>query len=91
MTVVRSRDVFHVLSRDFDHVSTFRQRDVVAASCSSERNVLYARIFVKSVDVTKQCIPTFTGKPYWQLEKNTHNYGKLLTSQKLILVLIMLC
>ena len=49
-------DVFHVSSRDFDHVSTFCQRDVVAASCSSEQNVLYARIFVKSVDVTKQCI-----------------------------------
>ena len=65
MTAVRSRDVFHVLSRDFDHVSyilyvsTFRQRDVVAASCSSERNVLYAWIFVKSVDVTKQCIVCF--------------------------------
>ena len=59
MTALRSslRDVFHVMN--FDHVSTFRQRDVVAASCSSERNVLYARIFVKSVDVTKQCIACF--------------------------------
>ena len=59
MTAVRSRDVFHVVSRDFDQVSTFRQRDAVAASCSSERNVLYARIFVKSVDVTKQSIVYF--------------------------------
>ena len=53
---------FRVLSRDFDHVPTFRQRDVgdvVAASCRSERNVLYARIFVKSADVTKQCIVYF--------------------------------
>ena len=32
---------------------------LVAASCSSERNVLYARIFVKSVVVTKQCIVCF--------------------------------
>ena len=50
---------FHVLSRNFEHVSTFRQRDVVAASCNSERNVLYARIFVKSADMTKQCIVCF--------------------------------
>ena len=51
--------MFPVLSRDFDHDLTFRERVVVAAlaaSCSSEQNVLYARIFVKSADVTKQCI-----------------------------------
>ena len=48
-----------VRSRDFDHVSTFCQRAVVAASCSSEQNVLYARIFVKSVDVRKECIVCF--------------------------------
>ena len=52
---------FHILSRNFDHVFTFRQRDVgdVAASRSSERNVLYARIVVKSADVTKQSIVCF--------------------------------
>ena len=33
--------VFYVLSRDFDHVSTCRQRDVVAARCS-----LGLRLFV---------------------------------------------
>ena len=53
VTAVRPRDVFHVLSRDFDLVSTFCQRDVVAASFSSERNVLYARIIVKILIVFK--------------------------------------
>ena len=63
VTAVGSRDVFHVLSRNCDHVSSQNFRhfvtDVVAASCSSERNVLYSRIFVKSVDVPKQCIVCF--------------------------------
>ena len=36
----------------------------------------------------EQSAPTFTGKHYWHLEMNTHNYGKLLTSQWLILILI---